>query len=491
LVTVAFDHVDPIDLDDEDRELARQLFGDVDRIPDDARALLVAVCGRRSGKSYLLGALYQLWRMLFADLSCLAPGEIAYAVVVADRKKNARQCLNYVRGAIESVPALKRMVVDDNSDAITIQRKDGAKVAFEVRAAVRGGAAGRGGTLVSACIDECAFLQDEKSGAVVSAEDVYGALSPSVINGGMVVLASTPWGEEGMLYDEYARNYGHPITAIAAHAPTMLLNPSKAAEIERETIRDPDKAAREFGAQFMAAGAGVFFAPTACRAVLIPEMIRVSAIPAGHIRSGVGGDLGLVHDASAIVAIHQITDSDGKTLRTYVADILELRPTRTEPLKLSAVVQQFDKFAKEHGSRMVLVDHHVLEPAREHADPLGLGLIAAAGGQDAKIQRFVEARDLINVGGIEIPGEFRRLVNQLLNVTSKPTAGGGLQIAMPRRGGVHGDIVAAFVMAVKALTEAAPVHMARYSLARHKPVLNEFGSTVSGSRWQGMGGQGF
>src|SRR5262245_49784831 len=77
LSLVAFDGVEPGDLVGDERELALRLFGPVDSIPPEARAVLVAVCGARSGKSYLLGALYSLWRTLTADLSTLAPGEQA------------------------------------------------------------------------------------------------------------------------------------------------------------------------------------------------------------------------------------------------------------------------------------------------------------------------------------------------------------------------------------------------------------------------------
>jgi hypothetical protein len=69
-----------------------------------------------------------------------------------------------------------------------------------------------------------------------------------------------------------------------------------------------------------------------------------------------------------------------------------------------------------------------------------------------------------------------RLVAQLGDVMGKPTPGGGLQIALPRRGGVQGDIVAAFVNAVWAAS--------RYVVGSHenKP-LNVRPRTMQ--RWAG------
>lgn len=72
-------------------------------------------------------------------------------------------------------------------------------------------------------------------------------------------MSSTPWAESGLLFDEFTRNFGSPITAIAAHAPTLLMNPSKAIEVAREVERDPENARREFGAEFLSVGSGLFF----------------------------------------------------------------------------------------------------------------------------------------------------------------------------------------------------------------------------------------
>jgi hypothetical protein len=45
LCLVAYDGLEPRDLTGADRELARQIFGDVDTIHEEARHVVVAVCG--------------------------------------------------------------------------------------------------------------------------------------------------------------------------------------------------------------------------------------------------------------------------------------------------------------------------------------------------------------------------------------------------------------------------------------------------------------
>ncbi len=68
LVRVAIDRIEPHQLDAEDREIARRLFGDVDVIPEDARRVMVWRLGRASGKTTIAAALI-LWALWTSDLS--------------------------------------------------------------------------------------------------------------------------------------------------------------------------------------------------------------------------------------------------------------------------------------------------------------------------------------------------------------------------------------------------------------------------------------
>lgn len=438
LVAVAYDHADPVALPVGDRELARQLFGDVDTIPPVARSVLVAVCGARAGKTYVLGALYSLWRALIADLSSLAPGEHAVALLVAPDQRLARQILRYALGAAKSVPSVARLIQSETVDNFTLRRPDGRIVALETLPAARGGSSVRGRSLVSAVMDECAFFRDQHY--QVCDVEVFRAIAPRIMPGGMVVLASTPWSESGLLFEEFQRNgNGRPVTALAAHAPTLLLRGDAHTRqmVERERARDADNARREFAAEFMPYGSGLFFDAQAIERACA----TTAPSPTGHVQdASIGADLGLVADSTAFVAVRLIGGIFS------VLDVVELRPRPGEPLKLSAVVAEAARFAMRHRATTAHCDHHVLEPAREHAQR-GFYLQAVPGGQAAKVERFVTVRNLLNEGRLHIPPDFPRLAMQLREVISKPATGGSLQITLPRRAGVHGDIVSTFVLA--------------------------------------------
>jgi hypothetical protein len=162
----------------------------------------------------------------------------------------------------------------------------------------------------------------------------------------------------------------------------------------------------------------------------------------------IGGDIGLSRDASAFVAIHR------RGSELVMADCLELRPKKGQPLKLEHVVKAGCEFAARHGQRTIHLDDHVLGPARDHL-PDGFELERVAGGAKAKFERHARLRTELRAGNVKIPKAFVRLVRQLGLVVAKPVAGGTFNISMPRRGGSHGDLCAAFVLAVDAAVEDA------------------------------------
>lgn len=271
LARVAFDG-EPVD--DE----ARALVGDAN--PDGPMPVVAAVCGGRAGKSYVLIALRLLWGLLVRDLRSLAPGQQAVSLIVAPNDTLRQEVINYALGAARSHPTLKAMLRlpkgatdDDTPSSFLVVRPDGAKVSFEGGVATRGGYGGRGRTLTDFAMDECAFFRD--SSAKVNDAEIFKAASPRVLPGGQSILASTPWAEAGLLYEMWRDNWGNPTTALVAHAPTLALRPAAREMVERERVRDPDNARREFDAEFMTGGTTVFFEPSMLEAAVDPELTPV------------------------------------------------------------------------------------------------------------------------------------------------------------------------------------------------------------------------
>ena len=128
------------------------------------------VCGRRSGKSFVM-ALLGVFLACFRNYqSFLGPGEKATVMIVAADKKQARVVLRFVRGLL-AAPVLAARVVNDTSDSIELQ----GDVVLEVITASH---AVRGYSIAAALVDEVAFFAaDDASTASLATK-----FSTSVLN---------------------------------------------------------------------------------------------------------------------------------------------------------------------------------------------------------------------------------------------------------------------------------------------------------------------
>jgi hypothetical protein len=261
LTAVSFDAASPTSLTGVARELASVIFGAVDEVPALARDVIVWVKGARIGGSRMAAMrLYQLGLTVPLDL---APGESAYGLVVGPDVRLARQAFRYALGAAKADEKAGRIVVVRESDAsVTIERHDGQLVTLECLPASAGGSAVRGRTLVGAIMTEGAFFRDAEY--AVNDQEVFRALAARIVPGGQLIIESTPWAADGLLHELFSANHGAPTTALAAHCPTVILRPDARTKaiVDREEQRDPDNAAREFGAQFMVGGSNLFFDAT-------------------------------------------------------------------------------------------------------------------------------------------------------------------------------------------------------------------------------------
>ncbi len=448
LCAVAFDGVQPAQLDGADREIARQLFGDVDGVPPMARRVLVLVLGRGSGKTTIAAA-YGIWRMCTADLSRCGPGDVPHVVVVAPGKRTAGLAVRMALALVQGSPELHSRLESEAADGFSLRRSDGRVVAFAAFAASRGGASARGLSVLSFILDESQFFLSD-SEFVVTDRDIFSALVPRLMPGGAGVFISTPWPVPTLMGELHEKNFGSPSTALAALAPTLVMRDGDeqiAAIIASERERDPENAAREFECDTsMTAGASTLFDVAAIKAALDPSLV-LGRNPEPGMRVSCAADFAFRSDSSALVIVHS-----GDT-GIAVADILERRPRPGAPLKPSEVVRDFAQPVKRNGGRFVIADGHAAEAIREHLQANGLSLVPAPEGNSGKVETHLRAKALLHEGRVRIPADplGQRLAAQLRNIICKPAPGGGLTITAPRRRGEgHGDIASSFVLAVHA-----------------------------------------
>lgn len=457
------------------------------------------MCGGRGGKSFALIALRLVWGMYRRDLSSLARGQRAKALVVAPNDGLRQEVVDYAKGAIAGSPMLASTLIlprgakpDDKVQGFSVRRPDGHIVDFLAAVATRGGYGGRGKSLTDFAMDESAFFRD--SSANVNDRDIYTAASARVLPGGQSIVASTPWAKAGLLYDFFVRCWGAPQDALVAHAPTEALNDAAwvATIVARERQRDADNARREFDAEFMDGASTLFFDGSSLEAANrnASLVMAPSDLLPGDI-VGAGADFGFRSDSSALVIVVRRAD------RYLVAKVLELRPEPGKPLRPGETVRAFAEELRAWGVRYLMADGHYRESITEHLTEHGLAFVPAP---STPSEPYVRTRNLLREDRID-GLSHHRMLQQMREVEGRPLSGGGLSIVHPRwASGGHGDLCSALVLAVDQVGSAivhapTPEHGSReweeQQRARRRKELSEraTGSADRGKRahWRNVG----
>jgi hypothetical protein len=205
---------------------------------------LVCVVGRRGGKSSAIAAL-----AVYIAALCkhkLAPGETGLVICVAPDQKQARVCLDYCCGIMESVPMLANMIANRTAD--TLELTNGHCI--EVRSSSFRRL--RGFTGLAVIADEAAFWMSENS--TNPDVEIMAALRPTLATtGGMVTIISSPYARRGELWELYRRHYGADgdPAILVAQGTSMDFNPSLDPKVVKRALDRDEAAARaEYYAEF-------------------------------------------------------------------------------------------------------------------------------------------------------------------------------------------------------------------------------------------------
>ena len=445
-------------------EVCRTIFGcGPEALPREPRRINGVSAGGRAGKtSRLLGprGVHAAWTVplrapdapvdpRYPLAQQLAHGERPAALLIAPRRKLARQAMSMAIGYIRQSPVLKAAIVGEpGAESIVLRRPDGIEVEILVTTADRGGASARGRTLVFVGLDEASFFSG--AGYAINDEDIFSAAIQRVVPYGVAMVVSTPWVEgEGLLERLIKIDWGrHDNALVVARVGTRLLNPTwdLDGEIERRERARPggiENADREILAIPLPRGSRQFFPIDAIRRAC--DLMVTTA----REERGAGADLGHGHDNSALA----ITDRHEGGLFA-VAMLLEI-PAGPEQLP-SATYRTFSEKLVGHGCQRVAADPHYKETLAEELSRHRIAFVDAP----AKDVMFTAARTLLVDGRLALGGlpqaDRENLAEQLAAVTCKPLAGGRVAISAPRRkvgdmgiaSGGHCDGVSALVAAL-------------------------------------------
>jgi hypothetical protein len=204
------------------------------------------ICGRRSGKSFMLACIavflasFKDWRRY------LGPGEVATIMIIAADRRQARVIMRYCLGLLRAVPMLKQLIEGQTAESITLRNR----VVVEVHTASFRST--RGYSLIAALCDEIAYWPSEESAE--PDVEILAAIRPgmSTIPGAMLLCASSPYARRGALWDAHRKHFGKDADpTLVWQAATREMNASVSQSvIDAAMEEDQPRAMAEWSAQF-------------------------------------------------------------------------------------------------------------------------------------------------------------------------------------------------------------------------------------------------
>jgi hypothetical protein len=408
------------------------------------------ICGRRAGKSFIL-ALIAVFLSCFRDYrKFLQPGERATTMIIAADRKQARVIMRYIRGLLRGVPILERMVVRETAESFDLDNS----VTIEINTASF--RTTRGYSICCSLNDELAFWRSDDSAAPDT--EILGALRPamSTIPGSMMLCASSPYAQRGVLWSDFQRYHGQDGAPVLVwQAPTRTMNSTVPQSIIDEAAeKDPAFAQSEYYAQFRT-DVQTFLEREAVLACVEgglrerPPERRWQYIAAVDPASGSGGD-------SMTLAICH------KTANTVVLDaVREVRPKfspETVCDEFSALCKQY-RITRVHGDRWAGGFSH------DAFRRFGVNYTTV---DKPKSEYYLQLAPLINSQAIDLL-HHDKLVQQLVGLERKTARSG--RDTIDHGPGQHDDIANSVAIA------AALAQSRRYSEpGLHRPTYKEYQS---------------
>ena len=215
--------------------------------PDHRVEELVAIVGRRGGKSRALSVLAAYIAGLCDHRDNLAPGETGVLLLIAPNSRQAKIALDYCAAAFERSPILKQLIANRNSD--TLELTNGINI--EVRAASFRRL--RGPTYIAVLADEASFWYNDEFSANPDVEILNACRPGLATTRGPMIIASSPYAKRGVIWDAHKRHYGpegDPLVLVA-QGTSRDFNPSlPQSVVDRALERDHASASAEYLAQF-------------------------------------------------------------------------------------------------------------------------------------------------------------------------------------------------------------------------------------------------
>ena len=284
----------------------------------------------------------------------------------------------------------------------------------------------RGYSLAAVLCDELAFWRSDDSAEPDYA--ILDALRPGLgtLPGAMLLCASSPYAQNGALFDAYRRYYGKDDAPVLVwRAATRSMNPTfPQTIIDAATERDSASAASEYLAEFRT-DVEAFVSREAVEACLsrgVFERPSIQGVPYAAFVDPSGGS----SDAMTLAIVHREEKND--------LIVLDCVRERKPPFAPDDVVREFAGVLRSYRIGTVRGDRYGGEWPRERFQVHGIEYHAAS---QAKSELYVALLPALNSRRIELL-DNPRLVVQLCGLERRVGRGG--RDSIDHRPGAHDDV---------------------------------------------------
>jgi hypothetical protein len=404
-------------------------------------AEVLALCGRRSGKSAHIAAPLAVHEALFRDVK-LTAGEVPRVVVVAQNLRASQIVLSYVRAALRRVEERldAQIIVSETVDEIRLKNARGLDVIVGCYpATVR---SLRGATIVCAICDELAFWMDEDSRN--PAGEVLEAIRPAMatVPGARLVMATTPWGKTGIVWDMYKDRAEHE-DLLVFHSSTSSMNPMVPQKfLDREQKRDPEVFKREYLAEFVDSVSG-FLAYAEIRACVDEGLARRPYDARQHYIAAVDPSARR-NDPFAVVIGHAEEEQ-------VFIDFCHAWPASTlrEGLSTEALLEELGALLREYQVTRAVSDQFSYEVLKGDCRRLGFTLEERPWSAQSKARAFVDFRAKVLTGKLRMV-DHNAAIRELVMLEQRMATGGLMRFEAPRN--LHDDLATCIAMLAHELT---------------------------------------
>jgi hypothetical protein len=385
------------------------------------------VCGRRSGKSFVLSLIAVYLAVFRSHQPYLAIGEKATIPIIATDRGQARTIFRYIKAMLSVDDEVRALVQRETASAIELSNA----VVLEVHSASYKRT--RGFAICAVLCDELSFWPCSDDAAEPDYE-ILNAIRPAMVQfpNALLLCASSPYGKRGSLYDAHQRYFGVNDPAVLVwKAATRTMNPG----VPQRTIdlamqRDPASARAEFYAEFR--DDVLQFIERDLVEAAVDQGVLVRPPHSGLRYMGAADPSGGRGDSFTLGIAHRSDDG---------AIILDCLVERPSPFNPSEATAEMAATLREYGLSQVFGDRYAASWVSECFAANGIRYIASDRDRSAI---YADALPLLTTGRCRLL-DHEGLVAQLCNLERKTTTHGD-RIDHPR--GAHDDIANAACLAL-------------------------------------------